>query len=84
MPLNNFAPPAAEVFDEMAGSGSNNATNEFMNMLYTNAVDIDQASFEPFNYNETDGDVDDHGAADELEEIEAEDQRTTRSWKIKL
>ncbi|KAE8770340.1 Lactation elevated protein 1 [Hordeum vulgare] len=73
MPLNNSAPPAAEVFDEMAGSGgSNNATNEFMNMLDTNAVDIDQASFEPFNYNETNGGVDDHGAADELEEIEAE------------
>ncbi|KAE8792469.1 Lactation elevated protein 1 [Hordeum vulgare] len=73
MPLNDSAPPAAEVFDEMAGSGgSNNATTEFMNMLDTNTVDIDQASFEPFNYNETDGGVDDHGAADELEEIEAE------------
>ncbi|KAE8785740.1 putative galacturonosyltransferase 14 [Hordeum vulgare] len=55
-----------------ARSGSNNATTKFMNMLDTNAVDIDQASFEPFNYNETDGGVDDHGAADELEEIEAE------------
>ncbi|KAE8813379.1 Lactation elevated protein 1 [Hordeum vulgare] len=73
MPLNNSAPPAAEVFDEMAGSGgSNNATNKFMNMLDTNAVDIDQASFEPFNYNEMDGSVDDHGAADELKDIEAE------------
>ena len=41
-------------------------------MLDTNAVDIDQASFEPFNYNETDSGVDDHGVADELEEIEAE------------
>ena len=41
-------------------------------MLDTNAVDIDQASSEPFNYNETDGGVDDHGATDELEEIEAE------------
>ncbi|KAE8801096.1 putative methionyl-tRNA synthetase [Hordeum vulgare] len=73
IPLNNSAPPAAEVFDEMAGSGgSNNATNEFMNMSDTIAVDIDQAFFEPFNYNETDGGVDDHGDADELEEIEAE------------
>ncbi|KAE8787560.1 Lactation elevated protein 1 [Hordeum vulgare] len=72
MPLNNSAPLAAEVFDEMAGSRLNNATNEFMNMLDTNAVDIDQASFEPFNYNETDSGVDDHGAVDELEEIEAE------------
>ncbi|KAE8794828.1 Lactation elevated protein 1 [Hordeum vulgare] len=70
---NDVAPPACEVFDEMAGSGgSNNATTEFMNMLDTNMVDIDQASFEPFNYNETDGGVDDHGAAGELEEIEAE------------
>ncbi|KAE8770433.1 Lactation elevated protein 1 [Hordeum vulgare] len=41
-------------------------------MWDTNAVDIDQASFEPFNYNEADGGVDDHGAADELEEVEAE------------
>ncbi|KAE8793098.1 putative galacturonosyltransferase 14 [Hordeum vulgare] len=73
MPLNDSAPPAAEVFDEMAGSGgSNNATTEFMNMLDMNAVDIDQASFKPFNYNETDGGVDDHGVADELEEIEVE------------
>ncbi|KAE8783708.1 putative methionyl-tRNA synthetase [Hordeum vulgare] len=62
----DFTPPPAR------SNGSNNATNEFMNMLDTNAVDIDQASFEPFNYNETDDGVDDHGAADELEEIEAE------------
>ncbi|KAE8815913.1 putative methionyl-tRNA synthetase [Hordeum vulgare] len=73
MPLNDVTPPAVEVFDEMAGSGgSNNATTEFMNKLDTNAVDIDHASFKPFNYNETDDGVDDHGAADELEEIEAE------------
>ena len=43
-----------------------------MNLLDTNPVDIDQAPFEPFNYNETEGSVDDHGCADELEEIEAE------------
>ena len=43
-----------------------------MNLLDTNAVDIDQAPFEPFNYNETKTGVDDHGCADELEEIEAE------------
>ena len=43
-----------------------------MNLLDTNAVDIDQAPFEPFDYNETDGGVDDHGCVDELEEIEAE------------
>ncbi|KAE8820728.1 putative galacturonosyltransferase 14 [Hordeum vulgare] len=84
MPLNDAAPPATEVFDEMAGSdGSNNATTEFMNMLDTNAVDIDQASFKPFNYNETDDGVDDHGVADELEEIEAEvfEQSQTKRGK---
>nr|XP_045090251.1 glutathione S-transferase T3-like [Aegilops tauschii subsp. strangulata] len=73
MPFNGAAPPASEVFDEMAGSGgSNNATTEFVNLLDTNAVDIDQVPFEPFDYNETEGGVDDHGYADELEEIEAE------------
>ncbi|KAE8814866.1 galacturonosyltransferase 14 [Hordeum vulgare] len=73
MSFNDAPPPASEVFDEMAGSGgSNNATTEFVNMLDTNAVDIDQAPFEPFDYNETDGGMDDHGCADELEEIEAE------------
>ncbi|KAE8795309.1 Lactation elevated protein 1 [Hordeum vulgare] len=58
--------------------GSNNATTEFMNMLVT-----DQASFEPFNYNETDGGVDDHGAADELEyiEVEAFEQSQAKSGK---
>ncbi|XBI20128.1 hypothetical protein VPH35_061488 [Triticum aestivum] len=67
MPFNGAAPPASEVFDEMAGSGgSNNATTEFVNLLDTNAVDIDQAPFEPFDYNETEGGVDDHGCADEL------------------
>ena len=43
-----------------------------MNLLDTNAVDIDQAPFEPFDYNETEGCVDDHGCADDLAEIEAE------------
>ena len=43
-----------------------------MNLLDTNAVDIDQAPFEPFDYNETEGGVDDHGCADDLAEIEAE------------
>ena len=51
---------------------SNNATAEFMNLLDTNAVDIDQAPFEPFKYNEIEAGVDDHDCADELEEIEAE------------
>ena len=52
--------------------GSNNATTEFVNLLDTNAVDIDQAPFEPFNYNEMEGGVGDHGCADDLAEIEAE------------
>ena len=43
-----------------------------MNLLDTNAVDIDQAPFEPFEYSETEAGVDDHGCADELEEIKAE------------
>ena len=49
----------------------------------TNTVDIDQAPFEPFNYNETEGSVDDHGCADELEEIEAEanEQSQTKTGK---
>ena len=68
-----------------------------MNLLDTNPVDIDQAPFEPFNYNETEGSVDDHGCADELEEIEAEafeqsQAKTGKSqrsknytvWKIKF
>ncbi|KAE8820843.1 hypothetical protein D1007_01156 [Hordeum vulgare] len=34
MPFNGVAPPASEVFDEMAGSGgSNNPTSEFANLL---------------------------------------------------
>ena len=43
-----------------------------MNLLDTNAVDIDQAPFEPFDYNEMEDGVDDHGCADDLAEIEAE------------
>ncbi|KAE8767320.1 galacturonosyltransferase 14 [Hordeum vulgare] len=84
MPFNDVTPLTSEVFDGMAGSGgSKNATTEFMNMLDTNAVDIDQASFETFDYNETDIGVDDHGCADELEEIEAEafEQSQAKSGK---
>ncbi|KAE8796718.1 putative galacturonosyltransferase 14 [Hordeum vulgare] len=84
MPFNDAAPPASEVFDEMAGSGgSNNATTEFVNMLDTNAVDIDQAPSEPFDYNETDGGVDDHGCADGLEEIEAEAFEQSQAKSVK-
>ncbi|XBJ07330.1 hypothetical protein VPH35_012875 [Triticum aestivum] len=62
MPFDGAAPPTSEAFDEMAGSGgSNNATTEFVNLLDTNAVDIDQAPFAAFDYNETEAGVDDHG-----------------------
>ena len=43
-----------------------------MNLLDMNAADIDQAPFEPFDYNETERGVDGHGCADDLAEIEAE------------
>ena len=54
-----------------------------MNLLDTNAVDIDQAPFAAFDYNETEGGVDDHGCEDELEEIEAEayEQSQTKTGK---
>ena len=54
-----------------------------MNLLDTNAVDIDQAPFEPFDYNETEGGVDDHGGEEEVEEIDegAYEQSQTKSGK---
>ena len=54
-----------------------------MNLLDTNAVDIDQAPFEPFDYNETEGGVDDHGCEEELEEIEAEAYEQSQTKKEK-
>ena len=49
-----------------------------MNLLDTNAVDIDEAPFAAFDYNETD-----HGCEEELEEIEAEayEQSQTKTGK---
>ncbi|KAE8788331.1 putative galacturonosyltransferase 14 [Hordeum vulgare] len=80
MSFNGAAPPASEVVDEMAGSrGSYNPTSEFVNLLDTNAVDIDQASFAAFDYNETEGGVDDHGFEDDLAEIEAEAYEQSQS-----
>ena len=60
----------------------NNATAEFVNLLDTNAVDIDQAPFAAFDYNETEGGVDDHGG-EEVEEIDegAYEQSQTKSGK---
>ncbi|KAE8815973.1 hypothetical protein D1007_06512 [Hordeum vulgare] len=44
VPFYDAASTAGEVFDERAGSGgSNNAAAEFVNLLATNAIDIDQA-----------------------------------------
>ncbi|KAE8821220.1 putative galacturonosyltransferase 14 [Hordeum vulgare] len=70
MPFNDAALTACEVFDEMAGSGLNNASGEFENLLETNTVDIDQAPIAGFDYNEMEGGVDDHGGDDEVEEID--------------
>ena len=63
--------------------GSDNATAEFVNLLDTNAVYIDQVPFEAFDYNETEAGVDDHGFQDDLEEIEAEayEQSQTKTRK---
>ncbi|KAE8789489.1 galacturonosyltransferase 14 [Hordeum vulgare] len=67
MPLNDAASTPYEMFDKMAGSGgSNNAAGEFVNLLDTNAVDIDQASIADFDYNEMEGGVDAHGGEDEV------------------
>ncbi|KAE8782530.1 hypothetical protein D1007_44199 [Hordeum vulgare] len=65
MPFNGVVPP-------QASGGSNNPTSEFVNLLDTNAVDIDQAPFAAFDYNKTEGGMDDHGCEDDLAEIEAE------------
>ncbi|KAE8794512.1 galacturonosyltransferase 14 [Hordeum vulgare] len=95
VPFYDAASTAAEVFNERAGSGgSNNAAAEFVNLLATNAVDIDQALIAGFDYNELEGGVDDHGSEDEVEEVDegtyqqsqgkkAWDRRTTQSWKTK-
>ena len=39
-------------------------------MLDTNVIDIDQAPFADFGYNEMEGGVDDHGDEDEVEEVD--------------
>ena len=41
-----------------------------MNLLDINAVDIDRAPFADFDYNETEGGMDDHGGEDEVEEVD--------------
>ncbi|KAE8789960.1 putative galacturonosyltransferase 14 [Hordeum vulgare] len=80
MPFTGAAPPASEVFNKMAGSGgSNNPTSEFVNLLDTNVVDIDQAPFAAFDYNEMEGGVDDHGSEDDLADIEAESYEQSQS-----
>ena len=75
-------------------AGSNNATAEFVNLLGTNPVDIDQALFANFDYNEMQGGVDDNSGEDEVEEVDegvyeqaqakkVRDRRTIRCWKTK-
>ncbi|KAE8821834.1 galacturonosyltransferase 14 [Hordeum vulgare] len=68
MPSNGAASTTRELFDEMAGSGSNNVVVEFVHLLDTNTVDIDQDPIAGFDYNEMEGGVDDHGGEDEVEE----------------
>ena len=56
-----------------------------MNLLDTNAVDIDQAPFAAFDYNEMKGGVDDHGG-EEVEEIDEgayEQSQTRKSQRSK-
>ncbi|KAE8807112.1 putative galacturonosyltransferase 14 [Hordeum vulgare] len=67
MPFKGIASTASDVFNEMAGS--NDATAEFVNLLDTNTVDIDQALIGDFNCNEVDGGVDGQSSEDEVEEI---------------
>ncbi|KAE8772741.1 putative galacturonosyltransferase 14 [Hordeum vulgare] len=49
---------------------SSSAAANFVNLLDTNAVDIDQAPIAGFDYNELEGGVDDHGGEDEVKEVD--------------
>ncbi|KAE8813517.1 galacturonosyltransferase 14 [Hordeum vulgare] len=71
VPFNDAASTEGEVFVERAKSGgSNNAAGEFVNLLATNAVNIDQAPIAGFDYNELEVGVDDHGGEYEVEEVD--------------
>ncbi|KAE8784707.1 galacturonosyltransferase 14 [Hordeum vulgare] len=71
VPFYGVVSTASEVFDERAGSGgSNNVDAEFVNLLATHAVDIDQGPVAGFDYNELEGGVDDHDGEDEVEEVD--------------
>ncbi|KAE8792686.1 Lactation elevated protein 1 [Hordeum vulgare] len=61
-------------FTQCSG-GSNNVAAEFVKLLATNAVEIDQAPIAGFDYNELEGSVDDHGGEDEVEEEKIAQQR---------
>ena len=52
-----------------------------MNLLDTNAVDIDRVQFADFDYNETEGGVDDHGGEDEVEEVDEGRMRKRKQEK---
>ncbi|KAE8790571.1 galacturonosyltransferase 14 [Hordeum vulgare] len=65
VPFNDATSTASEVFDQRAESGGlNNVAAEFVNLLDTNAIDIDQAPIAGFEYNELEGGVDEHGGED--------------------
>ncbi|KAE8769729.1 putative galacturonosyltransferase 14 [Hordeum vulgare] len=68
MPFNVAASTASEVFNKMASLNDTNA--EFVNLLDTNIVDIEQALIGDFNYNEMDGGVDGNGGEDDVDEID--------------
>ena len=77
-----FAFAIARVVVHYSG-GSNNVTAEFVNLLENNVVDIDEAPFTAFEYNEMEGGMDDHGGEEELEEIDemAYEQSQAKSEK---
>ncbi|KAE8769818.1 galacturonosyltransferase 14 [Hordeum vulgare] len=81
VPSYGTASTVGDVFDERDESGSNNAAVEFVNLLATNAVDIDQAPVGGFDYNELEGGVDDHSGEEEVEEIDEEAYQQSQGKK---
>ncbi|KAE8799300.1 hypothetical protein D1007_25431 [Hordeum vulgare] len=69
--FHDAASTAGEVFDERGESGaSNNVAVEFVNLLATNVVGIDQSPIAGFHYNELEGGMDGHGGEDEVKEVD--------------
>ncbi|KAE8807683.1 Lactation elevated protein 1 [Hordeum vulgare] len=50
--------------------GSNNVVADFVNLLGTDTVDIEQAPITGFDYKELRGDMDEHDGEDEVEEVD--------------